>query len=462
MIEKKYDVIIIGGGPGGYSAAIKAAKEGLKTLLFEGENIGGTCLNVGCIPTKYLLDKAASIEKIRQLAGDGTLEAAGFYSFKKIQKGKSEVVKKLTGGVRYLLKANGVTVVEKPAVLKEPTTVECEGTLYKGENIIIATGSEAAKIPVLGADHTVMSKEALELLKVPRRLVVIGGGVIGMELASAYCSFGSKVTVIEVLSELFPMEDRKAVSYLERELKKQGIQILCGTKVKEVRKTDAYLVGYESVDGRSCGEVPADVVLMATGRNPSFRGIDVERLGLELTEKGELAVNEFMQTSLPHVYAVGDVTGGYQLAHAAYAEGETAVAHILGKEAPVDFCAIPRCIYTIPPFAAVGLGEKEAKEQGIEVAVGEFPYTGNGMALAEGANGVVRVIMDPKDQTTLGAQIVGACAPEMISFASLAVKKRLTFEEWQQLLVAHPSLSEMVKEAACDCFGKSIHGKVKV
>lgn len=464
MSKNKFDLIIIGGGPGGYSAAIAAVKEGLSVVLFEGKAMGGTCLNVGCIPTKYLLDKAAAMEKVRILTEKKIFKEAGLYSFRKIQAGKEEVVKKLTDGVEYLLKTNGVTVVQKNANLHEPGKVECDGIVYEGKDIIIATGSVAARIPIPGAEYTVTSTEALEFKKVPKNLAVIGGGVIGMELASAFFSYGSNVTVIEVLPELFGAEERTAVVYMEKELRKKGIRILCGTKTKAVKKIEdreEYTVVYASADGEGKGEITADAVLMATGRKPCLNGINVDGLGLKIGDKGEILTDVYMQTNIPHVYAIGDVAGGYQLAHAAYAEGEAAVAHILGSEAPIDLSIVPRCIYTMPAFAAVGITEKNAKEQGLETVSGKFAYSGNGMALAEGEEGIVQVLMDKYKQTTLGIQIVGACAPEIIAFASLAVKNRTTLEEWQKMVVAHPSLSEMVKEAACDCFGKSIHGRVK-
>ncbi len=459
MSGKCYDIIVVGGGPGGYSAAIAAAKEGQSVLLFEGEAIGGTCLNVGCIPTKYLLDKAAALEKIRSLAGKKILEEAGYYSFRKIQEGREAVVKKLVSGVEYLLKANHVEVIRKNARFETPGQVTCDGQIYEGKNIILATGSQSSRIPIPGAEHAITSTEALSLEKVPKKLTVIGGGVIGMELASAFHSFGSEVTVIEVLPELFPAEDRKAVNYLSKELKKRGLKILCKTAVKEIKKTlDGYLVAYE---GEESGEISADVVLMATGRKARLSGIDVEALGLELTGKKEIRTDCHMQTNLPHVYAIGDVAGGFQLAHAAYAEGEAAVRHILGGQEEADLAVMPRCIYTMPAFAAVGMGEEKAREEGIQPAAGEFSYVGNGMALAEGAEGLVRVIMDQEKKETIGVQIVGEGAPELILSASLAVKNRMTLEEWESMIVAHPSLSEMIKEAALDCFGKSIHGNVR-
>lgn len=456
---KSYDLIVIGGGPGGYSSAIAAAKEGLKVLLFEGEHIGGTCLNIGCIPTKYLYDKAAAMEKIRKLTGQKIFRDAGMFSFKQIQKGRGDVVKKLVGGVEYLLKANKVDVVRKFAELKEAGKVVCDGETYEAKDIIIATGSVPSSIPIPGAEFTITSTEALALPKVPKRFVVIGGGVIGMEIASAYSSFGSDVTVIEVLPALYPAEEVSMVNYLQKELKKSGITIYTGTSVKSVTQKDgAYEVSY---DGEESGTIPADVVLMATGRKACYRGIDIEGLGLKTTERGLIETDAFMQTSVPHIYCIGDAAGGYQLAHAAYAEGEGAVAHILGGNEPVDTDTMPRCIYTKPPFAAVGISSKQAEEQGIVPAIGTFHYTGNGMALAEGAEGMVTVIMDSEKQETIGVQIIGEGAPEMVAAAAFAVKNRTTLEEWSKTIVAHPTLSEMLKEAAMDCFGKSVHGAVK-
>ncbi len=458
MKENKFDLIVIGGGPGGYCAAIAAAKEGLSVLLFEGGTVGGTCLNEGCVPAKYLLDKAAVIEKVRKLTDKEIFKEPGFFSLKKIQKEKREVIKKLTGGVEYLLKANNVKVLHGFAYLKEAGKAECEGQVYEAKDIIIATGSEPMRIPAAGTEYTIDSAQALALERVPKRLVIIGGGVIGMELASAYCAYGSKVTVLEAMPTLFSAEDKQMISYLEKELAKRGIRIRTGCKVKAIEKAgQSRRIFFE---GEGPEELYADVVILAAGRKPVYRGIDVKKLGIAVSGRQEILVDEHMQTSVPHIYAIGDVIGGYQLAHAAYAEGETAVAHILGK-AEKQAAVMPRCVYTMPAYAAVGITQAEAKKRGIETAKGQFSYAGNGMALAEGAEGLVQVIMDKETRTTIGVQIAGEGAQELLSFAALAVEKGITFSEWQQLIVAHPSLSEMVREAALDCFGKSVHGAVR-
>ena len=454
-----YDLIVIGGGPGGYSSAIAAAKQGMRVMLAEGGNLGGTCLNVGCIPTKYLYDKAAVLDRIRALTKQELIRYPGEFSFRKIQEGREAVIKKLVGGVEYLLKANKVDVVRAYASVKEAGKVECGGTVYTAKNILIATGSEPSGIPIDGKDLTITSTEALSLSGIPDKMVVIGGGVIGLEIASAYRSFGSEITVIEVLPELLPKEEPAAVKYLEKQLKKRGIRIFTGTKVSAVKKTAGGLsVSYE---GKENGTVDADVVLMATGRRPVIRGIDVNALGIAVTERGVIKVNEYMETSVPGIYCIGDANNLMQLAHAAFAEGEAAVAHMLGSGIPCDLSVMPRCIYTAPCFAAVGITSKQAEEMGIRTTTGSFAYSGNGMALAEGADGIVSVLMDADAQTTLGVQIVGDNASEMISAAAFAVKEALTLDGWSETIVAHPSLSEMLREAALDAFGLSVHGPVR-
>ena len=455
-MAETYDVLVIGGGPGGYSTAIAAAKAGLKVALFEKENLGGTCLNVGCIPTKYLVDKAGTMEKIRSLTGNGIFRDAGMFSFKKIQEGKAKVVSKLTGGVGSLLKGSGVTVVKGEAKLCKGKTVSCGGTDYKGKNVVIATGSEPVIIPIPGADKTINSTQALALEKVPRRFTVIGGGVIGLELASAFASFGSEVTVIEMLPELCPNEQPEAVRMLKNALKKHGLNILNGAKVLSVNdEPDGLSVSYEK--GGKQEKVGADKVLMAIGRRPVLAGIDAAELGLELAPRNFIKVDQYQQTNLKGVYAIGDVAGGFQLAHAAYAEGETALASILGEKKPLDVSVMPRCIYTIPCFAAVGMTTEKAKEAGYEPVLGSFSYEGNGMALAEGAGGMTYAIMDKASGKTLGFQIVGENSSELIAAAAEAVKSGKTAAEWETTVVAHPSLAEMLKEAALDAFGKAVH-----
>lgn len=457
-MAEHFDLIVIGAGPGGYSCAISAAKEGLKTALFEKESLGGTCLNVGCIPTKYLLDKAAVIEKIRKFSYSGVLRNAGEFSLNKIQKGKKETIKKLVNGIAYLLKANGITLITGKADLLDNRKVLCDGKTYSADNIIISTGSIPSNLNIPGAEYTINSTEILELNRVPENLIVIGGGVIGMEMASAFASFGSNVTVLEMMDTLYPEEEKRNVTFLLSAMKKRGIKIITGAKLKKIEKSGEKLSAYYSVNGKE-ETAEGNQVLMAAGRRPSLTGIDAEKLGLELTEKGFIKTDKNMCTNLLGVYAIGDAAGGYQLAHAAYAKGKIALASILKKKTTASMDLMPRCIYTMPCLAGVGLTEKQAKEKGIEIAIGNFDYSSNGMALAEGTEGKVIVLMEKKTKKTIGIHIVGENASELISFAYAAIVKEMTLDEWENIIIAHPSLAEMLKEAALDAFGKAVHKK---
>lgn len=453
---KEFDLLVIGGGPGGYSAAITAAKKGLSVALFEKEHIGGTCLNVGCIPTKYLLDKASAMEKVRSLTGSGVFKDAGLFSLKKIQQGKNETVAKLVNGVGYLLKANKVTVVNGEAVLKKNKVVTANNEDYKGKSVIIATGSKPAMPKIPGIELCMDSTGVLALEKVPHKFVVIGGGVVGLELASAFASYGSEVSIVEMLPALLGNEQPEAARLLTSSLKKRGLSVNVGAKVKAIVKKNKGLEVQVEDKGKDIA-IEADQVLVAVGRIPCLDGIDTAALGLEMDGRF-IKVDAHMETSVKGVYAIGDVRGGFQLAHAAYAEADTAVANIVKPNSEeLNVSVMPRCIYTMPCFAAVGMTTEQAKNKGVDTVVGSFNYEGNGMALAEGAKGSVYVIMDKNNKKTLGVQIVGENASELISAASFAVSQGTTLEQWEHMIVAHPSLSEMLKEAALDAFGLAVH-----
>ena len=418
---EQYDLLVIGGGPGGYSLGIAAARKGMRVALFEKEHLGGTCLNVGCIPTKYLVDKANAMEKVRALVRKDIFRDAGSFSFKQIQKGKSEVTGKLVNGVKFLLKKAGATVIEGEAVLKPDRVVACNGREYQGRYVVIATGSVPMMIPVPGHEYCIDSTGALNLPSLPRSMVVMGGGVIGLELACAFAAYGTEVTVVEMMPELMPREQKEAVRILVNDLKKQGIALKTGAKMLRIEKNGGLA------------------------------------LGLRMDEKKCVVVDERQRTNLPGVYAIGDVVGGYQLAHAAYAEGEAALADMLGEDRPYGTVPVPVCTYTIPCFAAVGLTTESAKVAGYEPVLGSFDYGANGMALAEGASGAVFVVADRETTRTLGVTIVGENSSEMIAMAASAVADGLTAEQWEKMIVAHPSLCEMVREAALDAFGRSVH-----
>ena len=452
---KEFDVLVMGGGPGGYSLAVAAAKKGLSVALFEKESLGGTCLNVGCIPTKYLVDKALTMEKMKNLSKRGIFEAGPALNFEKVQKGKELVVKKLTGGVGFLLKGAGVEVIQGEAVLKPERTVECGGETYQGKNVVIATGSETMIIPIPGHEYCITSTDVLNMTEVPSSMVVMGGGVIGLELACAFQAFGCKVSVVEMLPELIPQGERAAVELLVKLIKKNGVKIHTGARMLRVEKTDEGLKAVFEKEGEE-QSIDCQEVLMAVGRKACLAGIDAQALGLELDAKKNIKVSQTQETNLPGVYAIGDAAGGLQLAHAAYAEGERALDAILKEEGPSEE-PIPSCVYTLPCYAAVGLSSEAAKAAGYETLLGTFDYNNNGMALAEGASGSVFVVADAKNRKTLGISIVGENASEMIGLASLAVARGLNQEEWESMIVAHPSLNEMIKEAALDCFGAAVH-----
>lgn len=452
---EQFDILVIGGGPGGYSLGIAAAKQGMKVALFEKERLGGTCLNVGCIPTKYLVDKALAMGKVRALAEKDIFRDIGTFSFKKIQAGKSEVTAKLVNGVQFLLKKQGVEIITGKAVLKKDRIVSCGGKDYQGKHVVIATGSQPMMIPLPGHELCIDSTAALDLQALPRSMVIMGGGVIGLELACAFAAYGTEVSIVELMPELMPREQKEAVRIVLKELRRQGIRLLTGAKMLRVEKAASGLRAFYEQDGRE-NFLDAEQVLMAAGRRPNLSGIDAQALGLAMD--GEfIAVDDHQQTNLDGVYAIGDVVGGYQLAHAAYAEGEAALADMQGKDAPYGTVPVPVCTYTIPCFASVGLTTEAAKEAGFDPCLGSFDYSANGMALAEGASGSVYVVMDKTSKITLGVTIVGENASEMIAFASDAVRDKLTLEQWQRMIVAHPSLCEMVREAALDAFGVSVH-----
>lgn len=453
---EQFDILVIGGGPGGYSFAINAAKHGKKVALFEKEHLGGTCLNVGCIPTKYLVDKANAMEKVRALVKKDIFRDAGSFSFRKIQQGKGEVTGKLVGGVKYLLKKQGVEIVEGEAVLKKDRVVTCGGKDYQGEQVVIATGSVPMMIPVPGYEHCIDSTGALNLQRLPKSMVVMGGGVIGLELACAFAAYGTEVTVVEMMPELMPREQKEAVKIVVNAMKKLGIGLMTGAKMLRIEKTGEGLRAVYEVNGMEA-YTDCEQVLMATGRRTNLTGIDWKKLELALDEKQCIVVDAYQRTNLPGVYAIGDVVGGYQLAHAAYAEGEAALAHILGEDKPYGSVPVPVCTYTIPCFASVGLTTEGAKAAGYEPVLGSFQYEANGMALAEGASGAVFAVMDKESRKTLGVTIVGENSSEMIALATSAVADGLTVEQWEGMIVAHPSLCEMVREAALDAFGMSVH-----
>src|SRR5438552_3231155 len=452
-----FDVVVIGGGPGGYVAALCAAQLGAKTAIVEKDRMGGTCLVRGCIPTKALLQSSELYTMAKDGAAFGLVADNVGFDWAAAQKRKSSVVDQLVKGVEGLLKAGSVTSYRGSARLAGKGVVDVGGDQLHGKDIIIATGSAVARIPLPGADLTIDSDQILELKEAPQRLAVIGGGVVGMEFAAMFAALGSKVTVLEMLPQVLAMVDADLVAVYSKHLSKVGGEIHTDSKVSEVVKRNGALQVRFSTGGEG-GAVDADQVLLAVGRTPYTQGLDAEKAGVKL-DRGRVVVDDHLRTSADGVWAIGDVIGGIMLAHVASYEGVCAVENIAGHGDRVpDYHAAPNCVYTDPEIAHVGLGEKEAKEKGISVKVGKFPFAVAGRALTLGqTEGFVKVIADAESGKLLGAHIIGPRATDLIAEATLAVQNGLTMEQLDRTIHAHPTLPESLMEAALAAQGRAIH-----
>ena len=452
-----FDLVVIGGGPGGYVAALRAAQLGARTAIVEKDRMGGTCLVRGCIPTKALLQSSELYTMARDGAAFGLVADNVGFDWSAAQKRKGSVVDQLVKGVEGLLKAGGVTSFKGGARLAGKGVVEVAGDRLQAKDIVIATGSAVARIPLPGAELTIDSDQVLELKEVPRRLAVIGGGVVGMEFAAMFAALGSKVTVLEMLPQVLAMVDADLVAVYSKHLSKVGGEIHTDSKVSEVVKRNGALQVRFSTGGEG-GAVDADQVLLAVGRTPYTQGLDAEKAGVKL-DRGRVVVDDHLRTSADGVWAIGDVIGGIMLAHVASYEGVCAVENIAGHGDRVpDYHAAPNCVYTDPEIAHVGLGEKEAKEKGISVKVGKFPFAAAGRALTLGqTEGFVKVIADAESGKLLGAHIIGPRATDLIAEATLAIQNGLTLEQIDLTIHAHPTLPESLMEAALAAQGRAIH-----
>ncbi|MGH7764724.1 MAG: dihydrolipoyl dehydrogenase, partial [Candidatus Dormibacteraceae bacterium] len=452
-----FDIVVIGGGPGGYVAALRAAQLGASTAVVEKDRLGGTCLVRGCIPTKALLQSSELYSLAKDGAPFGVVADNLSFDWVAAQKRKSAVVDQLVKGVEGLLKAGGVTSVKGDARLAGKGLVEVSGEQLQAKNIIIATGSAIARIPLKGAELTVDSDQILELREVPRRLAVIGGGVVGMEFAAMFAALGSKVTVLEMLPQVLPMVDADLVAVYAKHLASLGGEIHTDSKVAEVAKHNGKLLVRFSTGGEG-GAVDADQVLLAVGRVPYTQGLDAEKAGVKL-DRGRVVIDPQLRTTAEGIWAVGDVIGGIMLAHVASYEGVCAVENIVGGASRTpDYHAAPNCVYTDPEIAHVGLGEKEAKEKGIAVKIGRFPFAAAGRALTLGqSEGFVKVVADATSGKLLGAHIIGPRATDLIAEATLAVQNGLTLEQIDLTMHAHPTLPEALMEAALAAQGRAIH-----
>ncbi|MDR3584850.1 MAG: dihydrolipoyl dehydrogenase [Desulfosporosinus sp.] len=457
----EYQVGILGGGPGGYVCALRAAQLGLSVVLIEGERLGGTCLNRGCIPTKALVTSADLWREIGRAAEFGLNVGEKRVDYAAVIARKNQVVNSLVGGVEKLMKAANIRVVkgwgEFKVVGQISVTTENGVEHISVENVVLATGSSSIRIPISGADlpGVVTSEELLEETELPKRLVVIGGGVIGLEFASIFQTFGVQVSVVEMLPTLLPALDEEIPKRLTPLLKRSGMEILTKTAVKKIYQEGGGLI-VEVEDAKGVKGIPADRVLLSTGRRPSLRGIDVDNLGLEM-EKGAIKVNAQMQTNLPHVYAIGDVVGGIMLAHVATAEGIIAIEHIGGSSVAMSYRAIPSAIFTHPEIATVGYTEQELKALGKVYRVSKFPFSANGKALAMGESvGLVKILAD-EEGVIVGASIMGPQASSLIAELVIAVEKGLSAENIARTVHAHPTLPEAIMEAAHGIGSKPLH-----
>lgn len=452
-----YEIIIIGGGPGGYVSAIKAAQMGKKTAIVEKENFGGTCLNVGCIPTKALLRSAESLNEVKESAKFGVIDldvSKAKLDLKKVQERKQGVIKQLVGGVQGLLKGNGITIINGEAKLIEKNTVEVAGKKYTTDNVIIATGSDVKNLPIAVSPkmEVLTSKEMLDIAKTPKAMAIIGGGVIGIEFAYFLASIGTKVIVVEFLDRILPMVDEEITAQVTANLEKMGIIIHTSAKVTEI--TDK-AVKFEK-NGAS-QEVEVEKVLMAVGRAPRLDGIDCQKLGIKM-ERGAIVTDSELKTSVPNVYAIGDVNGKAMLAHTASMEGIVAVENICGHKSVMDYEKIPSAIYVQPEIASVGLTEAAAKAKYGNVKVGKFPLLANGKAKVAGEErGLVKVIIEPKYGEIVGVHMYCIHATDMIAEAVVAMKVEATAEEVAMAIHPHPTVSEVMHEAMHAAGGKAIH-----
>src|SRR5438094_4288938 len=452
-----FDVVVIGGGPGGYVAALRAAQLGAKTAIVEKDRMGGTCLVRGCIPTKALLQSSELYTLAKGGQPFGLVADNIGFDWPAAQKRKASVVDQLVKGVEGLLKAGGVTSYRGAARLAGKGVVDVGGDQVQAKDIVIATGSAIARIPMPGAELTIDSDQILELREVPKRLAVIGGGVVGMEFAAMFAALGSKVTVLEMLPQVLAMVDADLVNVYTRHLAGLGGEVHTDTRVGKVVKGNGGLQVQFSSGGEG-GAVEADQVLLAVGRVPYTDGLDAEKAGVKL-DRRRVVVDQHLHTDADGVWAIGAVIGGIMLAHVASYEGVCAVENIAGHSQRVpDYHAAPNCVYTDPEIAHVGLGEKEAKEKGVAVKVGRFPFAASGRALTLGqSDGFAKVLSDPESGRLLGAHIIGPRATDLVAEATLAVQNGLTLEELDLTIHAHPTLPESIMEAALAAQGRAIH-----
>ena len=456
-----YDLVVLGSGPGGYVAAIRAGQLGMKVALVEKDQIGGICLNWGCIPSKALLRNAEVLRLFQHSEDFGiTIDNLKFDFGKAIDRSRN-VVQKLTTGINFLLKKNNVEKIEGMGSLKDSTNVEIEGCAHTlpTKNVILATGARPRPIPSLHVDRRVVitSREALEMRDVPSKVVIVGGGATGVEFAYLYSTYGADVTIVELLPNLLPSEDRDISIEMEKAFTKQGISIMTGSTVDKVQigssKTSVFI---SNTTGTT--ELLCDKILSAVGMQGNIENIGIENIGIE-TNKGYIDIDDKMETNVPSIYAIGDVTGKLLLAHVASAQAITAVETIAGLNPPnLDYQSMPRATYCHPQVASFGLTESQARELGHDVKIGTFPFSASGKAIALGeTEGIVKLVIDTELGDLLGAHMIGPEVTELLGELSMTKLLEGTNKELGWLVHPHPTISEVVKEAALSADGEAIH-----
>jgi len=454
-----YNVIIIGGGPAGYSCAIRCGQLGIKTALIEEREVGGVCLNRGCVPTKALYSASSLIERAKRAEGMGIDLPPPAIARAKLASWKETVVSTLRDGVATLLERNGVTLLRSRGRLAgEGRVALSSGEELSADRIVLATGSSPIEIPSFRFESEFVwsSDDALTLDRIPERLVVIGGGVIGLELATIYRRLGSEVVVLELLPEILSTVDldRRTLALLKRSLRSAGIELLTGTAAQ----TGKEIEGGISISTSTGRTIEAECVLVAVGRRPNSNGIGLERVGIEPEERGSIKVDGKLRTEAEGIYAIGDLVAGPMLAHKAFAEGAGLADSFAGGDFSIDYEQVPQAIFTSPEIAAVGLSERRAKEEGYEILVGRFPYAALGKALGMNEpEGFFQIVADAKTKRILGVQIIGAEASDLISEGAIAVQQGLTLEAIADSIHPHPTLPEGLKEAAENALSRAIH-----
>lgn len=456
------DTLVVGAGPGGYVAAIRAAQLGQKVTIVDKGPLGGTCLNVGCIPSKALIQAGHLTEEARGNEEIGITTENVSVDFEKVQEWKSGIVNRLTSGVEALLKGNKVDIVKGEVYFVDQNTVkvadEKQSQTYKFNNCIIATGSTPIEIPSFPfSDRVLDSTGGLNLKEIPESMVVIGGGYIGTELGSAYANFGTKITILEGAKEILGGFEKQMTTIVKRRLKKKGVEIVTEAMAKGVEERENGVTVTYEVNGEE-KTVDAEYVLVTVGRKPNTKDLGLEQIGVELDDKGLVKIDKQCRTSVKNIYAIGDIVPGLPLAHKASYEGKVAAEAISGKKTEIDYIGMPAVVFSDPEMASVGLTEQEAKDKGIKVKVAKFPFAANGRALSlNDSDGFLKLVTREEDGLVIGGQIVGPNASDMIAEIGLAVEAGMTAEDIALTVHAHPTLGEITMEAAEVALGTPIH-----